>query len=143
MITPLLFQISRELRTALDRESSQFGLTFPQASLLIRAAREPGGKLNELAPHVGTDNAGVTRLADKLESAGLVQRCAGSDRRSLGLALTEAGKALVPKLRKGLDRMNGDLTKDLSQADMTRLQKSLEHLLDCAKRANQAYENES
>jgi DNA-binding MarR family transcriptional regulator len=109
-----VFCITRELRTALDRRMAPYGLTYQQASLLIRCVHNQGASLNELVPHLGTDNAGVSRLVDRLEAADLVQRTRGADRRALALQATEAGIALAPKLEEVLGALNRELTAGLS-----------------------------
>jgi MarR family transcriptional regulator for hemolysin len=94
----LIFLLARELRAALDRRMDEYGLTVQQAQLLIRCARNKGASAKALLPHLGTDEAGVSRLIDRLETAGLVERQAGKDRRSMALEPTKRGVSLVPKL---------------------------------------------
>jgi DNA-binding MarR family transcriptional regulator len=114
----MVFCIARELRTALDRRMAPYGLTYQQASLLVRCVRSQGASLNELVPHLGTDNAGVSRLVDRLEAADLVRRTRGADRRALALQVTEAGIALVPKLEEVLGVLNRELTAGLSSEEV-------------------------
>ena len=62
------------------------------------AAPENRLRLNELAQNVGLSRSGLTRLVDKLESAGLLRRQAATDdRRGAFAVLTEKGKAVVRK----------------------------------------------
>jgi DNA-binding MarR family transcriptional regulator len=117
-LAAMVFCITRELRTALDRRMAPYGLTYQQATLLIRCVHNQGASLNELVPHLGTDNAGVSRLVDRLEAADLVQRTRGADRRALALQATEAGIALAPKLEKVLGALNRELTAGLSAEEV-------------------------
>jgi DNA-binding MarR family transcriptional regulator len=109
--------VTRELRVALDRRMAPYGLTFQQASLLIRCVHNNGASLNQLMPHLGTDNAGVSRLVDRLEAANLVERTRGSDRRSLALQATEKGIALAPKLGAVFSDVNRELIAGLSREE--------------------------
>jgi DNA-binding MarR family transcriptional regulator len=72
-------------------------------------------------PHQGTDNAGVTRLADRLEAAGLGVRQGGRDRRSITLEPTEAGAALAPELEKALGGAVRQLLSGLSEEELAQL----------------------
>lgn len=54
-----------------------------------------GATLNEAAALVGVDKSTLSRMIDRLVQKNLVKRSGGRDRRSLGLALTAAGKKLV------------------------------------------------
>ncbi len=95
--------------TAVDRRLAPYGLTCQQASLLIRCVHDQGASLQQLMPHLGTDNAGVSRLVDRLEAAALVQRTRGPDRRALALQATEAGIALAPRLEEVLVGLHREL----------------------------------
>ncbi|MGH6835650.1 MAG: MarR family winged helix-turn-helix transcriptional regulator [Methylocella sp.] len=94
----LFFLLARELRTVLDRRMGEHGLTLQQAQLLIRCGRNRGASAKALMPHLGTDEAGISRLIDRLEAAGLVERRPGEDRRSTALEPTKRGRSLIPKL---------------------------------------------
>src|SRR5579884_752272 len=95
-ITGLVFELARHLGTAIDRRVAPFNVTGQQAALLIRSGKEPGVTLSHLAPWLGTDNAGVTRLVDRLEVKGLVtRRPSVSDRRAVIVAPTAAGDDLT------------------------------------------------
>ncbi|HZU12348.1 MAG TPA: MarR family transcriptional regulator [Chloroflexota bacterium] len=129
-ITGLVFELARHLGTAIDRRVAPFNVTGQQAALLIRSGKEPGVTLSHLAPWLGTDNAGVTRLVDRLEVKGLVtRRPSVSDRRAVIVAPTAAGEDLIPQLIAALDEVTEHLTRDLTSDDLTRVESSLLHLL--------------
>jgi DNA-binding MarR family transcriptional regulator len=95
----LLHQVARDLATALDRQLAPFGLTAQQAALLLHVSRQPAASPSQLMTALGTDTAGMTRLADRLEGKHLIKRHPNpQDRRSVLIALTEHGQALVPRL---------------------------------------------
>jgi DNA-binding MarR family transcriptional regulator len=94
----LLHLVVRDITTNLDRHFASFGVTTQQATLLLSAA-SGGSSPGQLMGVVGTDTAGMTKLLDRLEGKGLVQRCPNpDDRRSVLIEPTERGLTLVPEL---------------------------------------------
>jgi DNA-binding MarR family transcriptional regulator len=133
-----VFFIARELRTAVDRRLAPYGLTCQQAALLIRCVHDQGASLQQLMPHLGTDNAGVSRLVDRLEAAALVQRTRGSDRRALALRATEAGIALAPRLEEVMVGLHRELVAGLSRVEVAATRELLGKLLARARALNDA-----
>jgi DNA-binding MarR family transcriptional regulator len=79
------------------------GLTQRQCAILrILTARE-GARLSELASHSQVSASAMSRIVDKLEERGLVERVWGnaSDGRAASVAITSAGRAT----RLQLDRL--------------------------------------
>ena len=93
-----ILSLARDLRTALDQRCAPLGLTSQQAGLLIYVFTGLNtGK--QLAEALGTDSAGITRLLDRLEAKGYVQRSPDpTDRRVQAISLTRVGRALIPDL---------------------------------------------
>jgi DNA-binding MarR family transcriptional regulator len=130
-ILALLFQVARALRTDLEREVAQSGITSQQAGLLLNAWRHRGISPGQLAAPLGTDTAGMTRLLDRLEAKGLVFRRSGaSDRRLVAIELTEAGSALVPQLTPVFHQVNARLLAGLTDEEVRRLEQLLRRLRD-------------
>ncbi|ABG04248.1 transcriptional regulator, MarR family [Rubrobacter xylanophilus DSM 9941] len=125
----LLHRVSRELGTVLERRLAPFGVTVQQATLLMWVARERLSP-NQVAPLLGTDTAGVTRLLDRLEGKGLVRRRRHpSDRRSVVIELTREGRALVPRLPPVFGRVSGQLLAGFSEKEMLQLTALLQRML--------------
>src|SRR5947209_6218575 len=98
-ITHLIFHVSRHLAIAMDRQMAPFNLTGQQGALLLRSCATPDATPTELAGSLGIDNAGITRLLDRLEAKSLiVRRTSATDRRAIVIEPTVAGRALVPHL---------------------------------------------
>ncbi len=73
---------------------AQYGLTRSQFDVLTHIATEPGLCQQTLAERLLVTKGNVAGLIDRLEDAGLVERCPDpSDRRMHRLFLTDAGKA--------------------------------------------------
>jgi DNA-binding MarR family transcriptional regulator len=69
------------------------------ALILLSEAGEP--RINQLAEMLSLDESTVTRLVDKLETAGLAERRhSTSDRRSTGVVITKAGRKIVTCARE-------------------------------------------
>ena len=72
-----------------------------QFSVLVVIDRNPGLKQTQIADALGIKRTNFVSLVDELERRGLAERRASErDRRSSALYLTEAGRALVKKLRR-------------------------------------------
>jgi DNA-binding MarR family transcriptional regulator len=132
----LLFEasalVARELEHGLvDRA----GLTSPWWEVLIRLGRTPGHRLrmSELAHAMASITpSGLTRLVDRMEEAGLVERqtCA-EDRRGAFAALTPAGQAqLLAALPDHLADIDRVLVGVLSSRDLAALERCLRLVRD-------------
>jgi len=83
------------------------------ALMLLAEAGEP--KISQLAAVLSLDESTVTRLVDKLESAGLAERRRStSDRRSTGVVITKEGRKVVACAR---DHQRALLVEVLSTLD--------------------------
>ena len=91
----LLLEAHAQLTRQLDADlQDSDGISLQTFEVLLRISRSEGGRMtmSELASGVSLTTGGVTRLADRLESDGLVQRVScPTDRRVVFLALTEQG----------------------------------------------------
>lgn len=126
----LIHRVSRELRTALEAQLAPFGVTAQQAGLLLRSARQQISP-NQLAPLLGTDTAGMTRLLDRLQDKGLIQRRRHpQDRRAIVIQLTAEGRALIPHLAPIFGRVNRQLLAGFSEQEVQHITAMLQRLLD-------------
>jgi DNA-binding MarR family transcriptional regulator len=124
----LLHQAARDLATALDRQLAPFGVTAQQAALLLHASRQQSSP-SQLMTALGTDTAGMTKLADRLEAKGLIERHQNpQDRRSVLIALTEDGQALVPRLGPVFGRVTRQLLNGFSTDEIGVLTTMLERM---------------
>ena len=93
-------RLSRSLGLELEAECE---LPLAWFDVLLQLRRSPDGrlKMNEIADAIVHSSGGTTRLVDRIEEAGLVERqnCP-SDRRAIHVAITDAGNA---KLDEALD----------------------------------------
>jgi DNA-binding MarR family transcriptional regulator len=92
----LLTEASSGLRAVLAPQIAAHGLSDTEFEVLLRLARTPGQRLRmtDLAAQTSLSTSGITRVVDRLEREGLVERrsCA-TDRRGYWATLTPVGDA--------------------------------------------------
>ena len=124
----LLHQAARDLATALDRQLAPLGVTAQQAALLLHASRQEYSP-SQLMTLLGTDTAGMTKLADRLEAKHLIERHPNpQDRRSVLITLTPDGQALVPRLAPVFGRVTTQLLNGFSPTEVSALTTMLERM---------------
>jgi len=131
----LLIGVARELRTVVDRQVQPLGLTMQQAELIVWTHRQRGATPTQLTELLLTDDAGVSRLVDRLEAKGLItRRVHGRDRRSRELRLTPSGRALATRLMRFAARGNEKLLAGLSPQETRELRRLLIRVSDNLRR---------
>jgi DNA-binding MarR family transcriptional regulator len=85
-------RVEQQLAKALQRRHG-LGLSDYRALSRLAAADQGGMRIAELAEALGLNESSVSRLADRLEHAGLSERCVcEDDRRGIYAFITEAGQ---------------------------------------------------
>ena len=127
----LLFrQVRDALRDAMERELAANGhdLTLSQY-ITLKKLHYGTASASELAQAAELNPGAMTRLLDRLESAGLLQRAAHpSDRRALCIVLTARGKAIWPELEACADRVRERALAELDDKQRTELVRMLEQV---------------
>lgn len=99
----LPFQIAETahaIRKSFDRRASALGVTRAQWKVLLRLTRMPGLRQVELADMMDVEPITLSRIVDRLEEAGHVERTPDpADRRVWRLQVTEQAKPLIAKLQ--------------------------------------------
>ena len=94
-------ETAHALRKAFDRLAVGLGVTRAQWKVLFKLTRKPGLRQVELADMLDLEPITLTRIIDRLEEAGLVERVRDpDDRRAWRLHVTEQAQPLVAKLRQ-------------------------------------------
>ena len=102
-------ETAHALRKAFDRRAVGMGVTRAQWKVLFRLSRRPGLRQIELADMLDIEPITLSRIVDRLEEAGLVERVADpADRRAWRLHVTAQAQPLVVKLRAVADEMIAD-----------------------------------
>ena len=112
-------RLAMTMHEVFDHVIAPLGVTAPQWAVLIALHQGDAETPTELARFIGIDASAITRLVDHLEAKGLlVRRSHGSDRRSLIVVLTEAGRELAPKLGAISQRENEKFLGGLTEAEV-------------------------
>ena len=111
--------MSRKLASSLYPElKDKYSRGQVHALMLLAEAGEP--KISELASVLSLDESTVTRLVDKLETAGLAERRRStSDRRSTGVVITKAGRKVVAHAREHQRVLLAEVLSALDPAERT------------------------
>jgi DNA-binding MarR family transcriptional regulator len=109
----------------------EFGLTQGQFGVLVLICANPGLSQTALAAAVGSNRSLMVRTMDQLESAELVRREASpTDRRSHAIAITDAGRAMVERLKIDVRDHEERVAGVLDKAEFNILLKLLAKLND-------------
>lgn len=118
----LPFEISETahaLRKAFDRRAVGFGVTRAQWKVLFRLTRDPGLRQIELADMLDIEPITLSRIVDRLEEAGLVERRPDpADRRAWRLHVTAKAQPLVAKLKGIADDMIAEAFAGIDAKDI-------------------------
>lgn len=95
----LLHDVARLMRKRFEQNARELGLTRSQCQVLAHLARNDSIQQGALAEILEVEPITLTRILDRLEQAGLVERLAHPrDRRIRLLRLTEAAHPLLDEI---------------------------------------------
>ena len=99
-------ETAHAMRKAFDRRAVGLGVTRAQWKVLFKLERKPGLRQIELADMLDIEPITLSRIIDRLEEAGLVERSADpADRRAWRLHVTARAQPLIEKLHAVADEM--------------------------------------
>ena len=124
-------QIRRQLERELQAEQS-LGLGEYEVLLLLARAEDRQLRMSELADRLVLSRSGVTRLVDRLNAEGLVERTScDTDRRGAWATLTGAGYERLRRAAPTHLRGVGEHFLDrIPPAELETLQRTLDRVLD-------------
>ena len=105
------------------------GISVEQWVVLRTLYDNQGATLNEAARLVGVDKSTLSRMVERLVQKGLATRSEGRDRRSVGLALTAAGKKMVLQSGKLADENDEAFFHTLSSRQREEFLSTIKQLL--------------
>jgi DNA-binding MarR family transcriptional regulator len=107
------------LRKAFGRRAASVGVTGAQWKVLFKLTLKPGLRQTDLADMLDLEPISLTRLIDRLQEAGLVERSADpADRRAWRLHVTAKAEPIVAKLRAIADEMMRDAFAGVDSKDI-------------------------
>ena len=126
----LYFESALALNDLLDTELQQ-AVGIPQRwyDVLVHLEESPQGiPMNELAERILYSKSGFTRVVDRMEEAGLVQRIRpDNDRRTILICLTDKGTETMERARRHhRDGIQRHFAQHLTDADVKALSRALE-----------------
>jgi DNA-binding MarR family transcriptional regulator len=129
-IGKLISRIRMQMFDALDAEFAPFDITAAQYIILVNLAHGDVDSAAGLCKGVSYDPGAMTRMIDRLERKGLVQRVpCPDDRRKAKLQLTAEGKAVYPTLvEKHAEVLNRKL-RGFSRTEIAQFEGFLERVL--------------
>ena len=96
---------------------------------ILRGAGKPGLPTLEIATRMVQHTPGITRLIDRLEKKGLVERSrAPEDRRQVWCRITRDGRALIRRLDAPVEKLDRHALDPLSGEDVRRLIRLLDRV---------------
>jgi DNA-binding MarR family transcriptional regulator len=104
-----------------DFAASVQGLSPGRVGLLIVVDANPGVTQSQLAEAVHRDRSTMVGVLDQLEARGLIERRRGVDRRTNGLWLTPAGRALLGRALRAIARHERRIALRLAPAERREL----------------------
>src|SRR4051794_5638572 len=113
---------------AATEEAAALGAAGPAA--IVSLPHHAGCRIDELRSVVGLTHSGAVRLVDRLEAAGLLERRAGPDARSLALHLTPEGDAAASRILAARERAIAELLEPLDDRERRALTRAAERILD-------------
>jgi DNA-binding MarR family transcriptional regulator len=121
------------LRLAQQAVFRDFAASVPELSpgrvgILLLLEANPGVPQGRLAQAVSLDRSTMVGIVDMLEGRGLIERRRGEDRRTNGLWLTDAGRALVARLKRRIQQHERRVAARLSAVERAQLLALLEKL---------------
>lgn len=120
---------SRLLRCIFDERVRDLGLTAAQARLLLSLYRYPGQKQGFYADRLEIEPITLTRIVDRMEDAGWLDRCPDpADRRANLLQLTDKSHEIVSELRTIVDLLFEDVLQGLDANERTLFSNLLERI---------------
>ena len=136
--------LASAVHKGLGEELAPLGVTPGQWAILEAAFDGNANTLTGLARIIPVDAAAISRQLDKLKDKGLVRRRRlRSDRRTVRIELTEAGRDLVPKLAPRIQANNDRFLSGISvgeQAAFTVIIKKMLKNAGCATEPATAYQ---
>jgi DNA-binding MarR family transcriptional regulator len=126
----ILATLSREQRKRMDALLTDYGLHVGQEMLLMNVSEADGCTQNEIAECLGIQPATVTRMLQRVERNGLIERRKDAiDNRITRVYLTETGRQQEQRLTELWGRVEGDLVKGMTPIEQALLRRLLVQMI--------------
>ena len=124
-LRPVLLKVGRELR----REAREVGVSPQQVTLMVAIKYEPGIGVRELAARERVSAPAMSKHVDRLERDGFVVRTQSeSDKRRVGLTLTEEGARVLRRVRSRRTAWLATRLRGLTPEQLTAVEAAIDPL---------------
>lgn len=124
----LIGDVARLFRKKLQQRVQRLNLTRSQAQVLGQIAMNEGINQKGLAERLELQNMTLTRLLDKLQEAGFVERRADpNDRRAWRLFLTDAAEPILDEMWIVAEEIRDEALAGLTETEREALIRGLTH----------------
>ena len=124
--------LASAMRKGLEEELAPMGVTPAQWVILEAAFAGNADTLTALARIIPVDAAAISRQLDKLQQRGLVRRRRlRSDRRTVRVELTDAGRELVPQLAPRVAANNHRFLAGITEQERLNFIEIVQKMLTC------------
>ena len=120
-----LIKAGHWLTDSVSKELKQFDIYEPQFNVLrvLQGSKGTPRSVNFILERMIQRSSNVTRIVDKLEVKGLVERTVcGDDRRKMDIIITDKGSELLLKLNKTVAEFYGPMMKNLTSEEFETLE---------------------
>lgn len=112
-------ETAHALRKAFGRRAASLGVTGAQWKVLFKLTVKPDLRQAELADMLDIEPITLSRIIDRLQDAGLVERLPDpADRRAWRLQVTAKARPVVAKLRAIADEMTAQALEGIAARDI-------------------------
>ena len=126
----LLFQLMLSMRREIEARMAEHDLTDAQWKPLWMLKMGHAGTALELARELAMDAGAITRMLDRLEAKGLIQRVRSeSDRRVVNVQLTPQGEAVVEHIPHVLASVNNDFLRGFNKQEWHQFKELCQRML--------------
>ena len=123
--------VSNHVSQAFARKVEAYGVTAAEWVLMRQLLGEEALPPSRLAERMGMTRGAISKLADRLIAKSLMERTANpEDGRAHTLALTPAGRALVPELAALADANDAEFFDQLAPKDRAALFRILREVVE-------------
>jgi MarR family transcriptional regulator, organic hydroperoxide resistance regulator len=130
-LTYLLIQVCKAHRAHAGSLLGALGMHPGQEMILVALWREGELNLSELAERLGVQPPTVTRMVQRMEASGLVERCADpSDQRVSRVRASARGRAVQREVEEVWERLEQRVTRGLTLEERVLLRRLLLQVRD-------------
>ena len=127
----MITDVSRMIGTYADQQGRVLGISRAQWTVLVRLERTEGLKQSELAEILDLQPISLTRLLDRLDENGLIERRADpNDRRVNRLYLMPAARPLLDELAVLSESLMATVLEGIGPESMERMLRDLKLIKD-------------